>query len=105
MAYVDGFVVPVPKDRVDDYKALSRVAREVWLEYGALEYVECLGDDVPMGERTSFPRAVQLAGDEVVASPGSSIPRAKRVTTSCGNACPIPGSGSGKATCRSTANA
>lgn len=67
MAYVDGFVVPVPKDRVEDYRALGAIAREIWLEHGALEYVECFGDDVPKGEVTSFPRAVQLRDDEVLA--------------------------------------
>ena len=67
MAYVDGFVVPVPKDRIEDYKQMARMAAEVWKEYGARDYVECLGDDVPYGKLTSFPRAVQLTDDEVVA--------------------------------------
>jgi uncharacterized protein YbaA (DUF1428 family) len=66
MPYVDGFVVPVPKQNIDAYKALSRKAAEVWKEYGALSYVECVGDDVPYGELTSFPRAVQAKPDEVV---------------------------------------
>lgn len=66
MAYVDGFVVPVPKDKLDAYKALAAKASEVWMEHGALSYVECVGDDVPYGEQTSFPRAVQATDDEVV---------------------------------------
>ena len=66
MAYVDGFVVPVPKDKLDAYKALAAKACEVWMEHGALSYVECVGDDVPYGEQTSFPRAVQATDDEVV---------------------------------------
>jgi uncharacterized protein YbaA (DUF1428 family) len=66
MAYVDGFVLPVPKDKLDAYKALARKASEVWMEYGALSYVECVADDAPYGELTSFPRAVQLTDDEVV---------------------------------------
>lgn len=66
MAYVEGFIVPVPKDRLEDYKAMARLAREVWTGYGALNYVEAVGDDVPVGELTSFPRAVQLKDDEVV---------------------------------------
>lgn len=66
MSYVDGFVLAVPKDKVDAYKEISRVAGEVWKEYGALEYVECVADDVPYGELTSFPRAVQAKEDEVV---------------------------------------
>jgi uncharacterized protein YbaA (DUF1428 family) len=66
MPYVDGFVVPVPKARLDDYKAMAKLGCEVWLEHGALHYVECIGDDVPYGEVTSFPRAVQAKEDEVV---------------------------------------
>lgn len=66
MSYVDGFVLAVPKDRLDDYKALARTAGEVWREYGALAYVEAVADDVPYGELTSFPRAVQAKEDEVV---------------------------------------
>jgi uncharacterized protein YbaA (DUF1428 family) len=66
MAYVDGFVIPVRKDQLDAYKALAQTASEVWMELGALSYVECVGDDVPHGELTSFPRSVQLTEDEVV---------------------------------------
>ena len=66
MTYVDGFVVAVPKEKIEDYKAMARKAGEVWKEYGALAFVECIGDDVPYGEVTSFPRAVQAKDDEVV---------------------------------------
>jgi len=66
MSYVDGFVVPVAKDKVEAYKAVARRAGEVWKEHGALAVVECLGDDVPYGELTSFPRAVQVKEDEIV---------------------------------------
>jgi uncharacterized protein YbaA (DUF1428 family) len=66
MAYVDGFLVPVPKDKLDAYKEMARVASEVWMDHGALSYVECVADDVPYGELTSFPRAVQTTEDEVV---------------------------------------
>jgi uncharacterized protein YbaA (DUF1428 family) len=67
MSYVDGFLVPVPKDKIEAYKAMARLAGEVWKEHGALAFVECLADDVPFGELTSFPRAVQLKDDETVA--------------------------------------
>jgi uncharacterized protein YbaA (DUF1428 family) len=67
MPYVDGFVVAVPKRNIEAYKELARKAGEVWKEHGALAYVECLGDDVPYGELTSFPRAVQATEDEIVA--------------------------------------
>jgi uncharacterized protein YbaA (DUF1428 family) len=66
MAYVDGFLVPVPKARIDEYKEMARKAGEVWMEHGAKEFVECVGDDVPYGEQTSFPRAVQAKDDETV---------------------------------------
>ena len=66
MAYVDGFVLPLPKSKVEEYKKFSGDAGKVWLEYGALEYRECIADDVPPGKLTSFPLSVQLKDDEVV---------------------------------------
>jgi uncharacterized protein YbaA (DUF1428 family) len=66
MSYVDGFVIAVPKDKIEAYKDMARLGGQVWMEYGALAYVECFGDDVPYGEVTSFPRAVQAREDEVV---------------------------------------
>ncbi len=66
MTYVDGFVLAVKKDRLDDYKALAEKAQGIWFEYGATGYVEAVADDVPYGELTSFPRAVQAQDDEVV---------------------------------------
>jgi uncharacterized protein YbaA (DUF1428 family) len=66
MSYVDGFVLPVPKAKLEDYKKLARLASEVWREHGALDYREWLADDAPVGEVTSFPRSVQLKDDETV---------------------------------------
>ncbi|MBO9547376.1 DUF1428 family protein [Caulobacter sp.] len=66
MAYVDGFVLAVPKAKIEAYKDMARLAGKVWMEHGALSYVETLGDDVPYGELTSFPRAVQAGDDEIV---------------------------------------
>ncbi|WP_194476424.1 DUF1428 domain-containing protein [Bradyrhizobium sp. CCBAU 53338] len=66
MSYVDGFVLAVPKDKIEAYKALARTACAVWMGHGALDYVECIGDDVPYGTLTSFPRAVMASEDEVV---------------------------------------
>ena len=66
MPYVDGFVLAVPKDKIEAYKALAKTACAIWMEHGALDYVECMGDDVPYGELTSFPRAVIAKEDEVV---------------------------------------
>ncbi|QND47712.1 DUF1428 family protein [Rhizobium lusitanum] len=66
MPYVDGFILAVPKDKIEAYKALAHTAGEVWNEHGALSYVEAIADDVPYGELTSFPRAVLATVDEVV---------------------------------------
>jgi uncharacterized protein YbaA (DUF1428 family) len=64
--YVDGFVIPVQKAKLDAYKAMARLGAEVWKDHGALAYCETLGDDVPYGEVTSFPRAVQAQDDEII---------------------------------------
>jgi uncharacterized protein YbaA (DUF1428 family) len=64
--YVDGFVVPVPKKNVEAYRRMSRKAGKVWREHGALEYVECVADDVKPGKHTSFPQSVKLKPDETV---------------------------------------
>jgi uncharacterized protein YbaA (DUF1428 family) len=66
MAYVDGFVLPVPASRLAEYRKLARRAGKVWIEHGALAYTECVADDVKPGKLTSFPQAVKLKGDETV---------------------------------------
>ena len=66
MIYADGFVLAVPKANIEAYKEMARTAGAVWKEHGAIDYVECIGDDVPYGELTSFPRAVQASDDEIV---------------------------------------
>jgi uncharacterized protein YbaA (DUF1428 family) len=66
MSYVDGFIIPVPKDKLGEYRKIARKAGKVWMEHGALAYTECVGDDVPEGKHTSFPRSVKLKSDEVV---------------------------------------
>lgn len=66
MSYVDGFVLPVPKKNLAAYRTMSRKAGKIWMEYGALHYVETVGDDVPMGKTTSFPQAVKLKPGETV---------------------------------------
>ena len=64
--YVDGFVVPVPTGKLDAYRRMARKAGNIWKEYGALEYVECIADDVKPGKVTSFPQAVKLKPGETV---------------------------------------
>ena len=64
--YVDGFVLPVPKANLEAYRRMAEVAGKVWREHGALEFVECVADDVKPGELTSFPQSVKLEPDETV---------------------------------------
>jgi uncharacterized protein YbaA (DUF1428 family) len=66
MAYVDGFVVPVPKAKLEKYREWAILASEVWKEHGALDYKEWIADDVQPGKVTSFPQSVKLEDDEVV---------------------------------------
>ncbi len=64
--YVDGFVLPVPLAKLAAYRSLARKAGKVWMEHGALEYRECVADDVKPGKSTSFPQSVKLKADETV---------------------------------------
>lgn len=64
--YVDGFVLPVPIQNLDAYRRMAEDACRIWLEHGALEYMECVADDVKPGEHTSFPQSVQLQEGETV---------------------------------------
>jgi uncharacterized protein YbaA (DUF1428 family) len=66
MDYVDGFVLAVSKAKVEDYKKSAELGCKVWMEHGALSYVESFAEDVSNGELTSFPRAVLLQDDEIV---------------------------------------
>ena len=64
--YVDGFVLPVPKKNRQAYLRVARKMGKVWREHGALDYVECLADDVKPGKYTSFPQSVKLKPGEAV---------------------------------------
>jgi uncharacterized protein YbaA (DUF1428 family) len=66
MTYVDGFIVPVPKKKLEDYRRLARKAGKIWREHGALDFKECVADDVKKGKWTSFPRSVKLKPGETV---------------------------------------
>ena len=66
MAYVDGFVLPVPKNKLAQYRRMARLGGKIWKEHGAIEYVECVADDVKPGKHTSFPQSVKLRKGEVV---------------------------------------
>src|SRR5438105_14236622 len=66
MQYVDGFIVPVPKKQLQAYRRMAVRAGKIWKEFGALDYRECVADDVKVGKLTSFPRSVKLKPDETV---------------------------------------
>ena len=66
MTYVDGFLLAVPTANFDAYKAMARTAGDVWKDHGAIDYVECVGDDVPYGALPPFPPAVPATDDEIV---------------------------------------
>jgi uncharacterized protein YbaA (DUF1428 family) len=66
MPYVDGFVLPVPRKNLQAYRRMAQKAGRVWREHGALEFRECVADDVKMGKLTSFPRSVKIKRGETV---------------------------------------
>ena len=66
MNYVDGFIVPVPIKNLPAYRRMSRLMGKIWREHGALEYRECIADDVKVGKVTSFPQSVKLKAGETV---------------------------------------
>jgi len=64
--YVDGFVLPVPKKNLEAYRRMARKAGKIWREHGAIDFQECVADDVKVGKLTSFPRSVKLKRGETV---------------------------------------
>jgi uncharacterized protein YbaA (DUF1428 family) len=64
--YIDGFVIPVSKDRVEDYRRVAEKASAIWKEYGALDYWECVGDDLACPGMVSFTQLAQANADETV---------------------------------------
>ena len=66
MSYVDGFLLPVPKKKLQAYRRMALKAGKIWREHGALEFRECVADDVKPGKRTSFPQSVKLKRGETV---------------------------------------
>jgi uncharacterized protein YbaA (DUF1428 family) len=66
MNYVDGYVLPVPKKNIQAYKRMAQKAAKVWMDHGALDYKECVADDVKPGKVTSFPQSVKLKAGETV---------------------------------------
>jgi len=66
MSYVDGYVLPVPKKNLRAYARMARKAGKIWREHGAIEFRECVADDVKPGKYTSFPQSVKLKSGETV---------------------------------------
>jgi len=66
MRYVDGYVLPVPKKNLQAYRRMAQLAGKVWREHGALEYRECVGDDLNVKWGVRFPRTVKLKRGETV---------------------------------------
>ena len=66
MPYVDGFLIPVPKKNVDAYRRMSKAAGKIWKDHGALEYRECVGDDLAVKMALPFPRGLRTKAGETV---------------------------------------
>ncbi len=66
MSYVDGFVLPVPRQKLPAYRRLARKASKIWREHGAIEYRECVGDDLKVKMGIPFPQAIETKSDETI---------------------------------------
>jgi uncharacterized protein YbaA (DUF1428 family) len=66
MPYVDGFVIPVPKKNMQAYRRMSAKAGKIWKEHGALEYRECVGDDLDIKMGLPFPKGIRIKPGETV---------------------------------------
>jgi uncharacterized protein YbaA (DUF1428 family) len=64
--YVDGFVIPMAKDKVEEYRAIAQKAGEIWKEHGALDYVEAVGEDLEVKDMLSFKTIAGAGEDETV---------------------------------------
>lgn len=66
MSYVDGYVLPVPRDKMAAYRRMAKKAGAIWREHGALEYKECVGDDLDIKELVPFPQGIGAKPEETV---------------------------------------
>jgi uncharacterized protein YbaA (DUF1428 family) len=64
--YIDGFIFPIPTARIDDYRNMAEKAAQIWKDHGALDYWECVGDDMDVKDTLSFPQLVNMKPDETV---------------------------------------
>ena len=65
MTYVDGFLLPIPADKKDEYRKMAETAGKIWIEHGALSYKECIGDDVAIPDMVQFPKVIGANDNEV----------------------------------------
>ena len=66
MSYVDGFVLPIPKKHLETYKRMATLGKKAWLKHGAVDYKECVGDDLAAKWGTPFTRVMKLKPGETV---------------------------------------
>jgi uncharacterized protein YbaA (DUF1428 family) len=66
MAYVDGFVIPVPKKNIKAYAKMAKLGERIWKKHGALDYKECVGDDLKLPWAAEFPQLLKLKPGETV---------------------------------------
>ena len=66
MPYVDGFVIPIPADKIEVYRKIAAKAGKVWIDHGALEYRECVGDDLEVEKMVPFPKLAKAKPGETV---------------------------------------
>ena len=66
MRYVDGFVIPIPKKNLKAYVRMARLGAKMWMKHGALDYKECVGDDLKTPFGAPFPRTMKLKPGETV---------------------------------------
>ncbi|AAM29708.1 MULTISPECIES: DUF1428 domain-containing protein [Methanosarcina] len=64
--YVDGFLIPIAKDKVNKYREIAQKSSQIWKDLGALEYYECIGDDLDIEELVSFKKVVNASEEETV---------------------------------------
>lgn len=64
--YIDGFIIPIPTSRIEEYRLVAEQAAIIWKDHGALDYWECIGDDMDVKGTMSFPQLTNINPDETV---------------------------------------
>ncbi|ASQ44982.1 DUF1428 domain-containing protein [Legionella clemsonensis] len=66
MSYIDGFVLPIPKDKINEYRSMAEAAGKIWMEHGALAFRECIAEDTQAHDMISFPELAKVKNGETV---------------------------------------